>query len=214
MALSPKNPSPRLEKRPSVSGSAAQEVSGLPERGRDESGEEDDERPMSSFLPQVNVKNSGLRDLMSLRVWRNHVLWRAGVSVLKGERISTNHRIFFPDHRGNSFRVTQLCVRSAFRHPIKLATLSCARGDPLWQRHPRLDYRLRHGFSNRGTHQPSGDDSHCALRTLPSRSSNNIRLLSARRRRTRWSHPPRSHGQETRIRNSQRWLLDRPRRGG
>lgn len=85
------NPSPQLEKRPSASRSAVQEVSGLPERGRDEKGDEDDVRPMSSFLPQVNVKNDGLRDLMSVRVWRNNVLWRAGVSALKGpEHISTN----------------------------------------------------------------------------------------------------------------------------
>lgn len=86
MALPPGNPSPQLEKRPSASRSAVQEVSAFPERANDEKGEEDDARPMSSFLPQVDVKG-GLHDLTSVRLWRNNVIWRAGVSVLKGERI-------------------------------------------------------------------------------------------------------------------------------
>jgi len=76
MALPPENPSSQLEKRPSVSKSAVKETSGLPEGEHDERGEEDDARPMSSFLPQVN---GGLRDLKSVRVWRNHVIWRAGI---------------------------------------------------------------------------------------------------------------------------------------
>lgn len=84
MALPPQNPSPQLEKRQSASRSAVPEISGDGEKG-----EEDDARPMSSFLPQVNVKNGALRDLMSVHVWRNRVLWRAGVSVPKGERVST-----------------------------------------------------------------------------------------------------------------------------
>lgn len=36
-------------------------------------------RPMSSFLPQVNAKNTGMRDLTSVRAWRNPVLWKAGI---------------------------------------------------------------------------------------------------------------------------------------
>jgi len=34
---------------------------------------------MSSFLPQVNAKNGVMHDLTSVRVWRNRVLWRAGI---------------------------------------------------------------------------------------------------------------------------------------
>ena len=217
MALPPGNPTPQLGKRQSASRSAVQEASGLPaERGRGEKGEDsDDARPMSSFLPQVNVKNDGLRDLTSIRVWRNHVIWRAGVSELFSKP-STFPLLtpIFPDHRGNSFRVTELCVWSTFRHALHLATLSCTGGDPLRQRHPGINHRLCHGFSNGGTHQPDGDNSHCALWALSPRSSDNLRLLPARRGCSRWIHPPRSPRQEIRIRDSQRWLLDRSRRRG
>ncbi|KAF9788490.1 aquaporin-like protein [Thelephora terrestris] len=79
MALPPDSPSQQLEKRPNASKSVVQETSTIPERGQGGEGESDDARPMSSFLPQVNVTNTGLRDIMSVRVWRNHVLWRAGI---------------------------------------------------------------------------------------------------------------------------------------
>ena len=80
MSLQKKDPSQRLEKRPSIPGAAIRETSANSDGGRDEGAEVDDARPMSSFLPQVNVKNRGIRDLLSVRVWRNHVIWRAGVS--------------------------------------------------------------------------------------------------------------------------------------
>ena len=95
MALPPDSPSQQLEKRPNASKSAVQETSTVPERGHNGDGD-DDARPLSSFLPQVNVRNSGLRDITSIRVWRNHVLWRAGVSVLNSEHISAieSHLLF------------------------------------------------------------------------------------------------------------------------
>ena len=83
MALPPKNSSHHLEKRAGTTRPAAQENSASSEEGREDREEEDDARPMSSFLPQVNVKDSGLRDLTSIRVWRNHILWRAGVGFLQ-----------------------------------------------------------------------------------------------------------------------------------
>jgi hypothetical protein len=52
----------------------------------------DDARPMASFMPEVNVEDS-LGDLMSVRLWRNHVMWRAGASVLKSDRISAAYRV-------------------------------------------------------------------------------------------------------------------------
>jgi len=36
-------------------------------------------RPMASFMPPANVECGGLSGLMSGRVWRNHVIWRAGI---------------------------------------------------------------------------------------------------------------------------------------
>lgn len=63
--------------------------------GREDKGEEDDMRPMASFLPQVNVENSGLRDLTSVRMWRNHVLWRAGVSFLQSGLTPANRHTIF-----------------------------------------------------------------------------------------------------------------------
>lgn len=56
-----------------------------PLRGlRDDYGgkEEDDWRPMASFLPTVDAVHGNLHDLMSARVWRNRVIWRAGVSAV------------------------------------------------------------------------------------------------------------------------------------
>jgi len=41
-------------------------------------GENDDARPMASLMPQVNVRGS-LNDLVSVRVWRNNMMWRAGI---------------------------------------------------------------------------------------------------------------------------------------
>ena len=53
--------------------------------------ENDDARPMASFMPQ----EGSLDDLLSLRVWRSHVMWRAGASVLKSECIFADQRICF-----------------------------------------------------------------------------------------------------------------------
>ena len=96
MSSPPENSSRQPGQRLNVSRAAAQQTPlASPETGRDEKPGEDDARPMSSLMPQVNVHGSSLHDLMSARVWRNHVIWRAGVSVLKIERISVK-QCFFP----------------------------------------------------------------------------------------------------------------------
>ena len=82
MTLPPESSSHQLEKRVGVPKTVVQETSVSPERGRDENEEEDELRPMASFMPSVSVERDGLRDLMSIRVWRNHIIWRAGVSLM------------------------------------------------------------------------------------------------------------------------------------
>ena len=214
MALPQKNSSQHLEKRTGTSRSAAQEISASSEGGREGRGEEDDVRPMSSFLPQVNVKNSGLQDLTSARVWRNHILWRAGVSFPQSGRKLSLIAIRFPGHRRNSFWSSEFHIWSVCRDAINLAAVSSPCGDTLWQHNHRINPRLRHGPSDRCAHQPNGDDSNCTLRALPSCPVNNICFLSTRGRCAGRKHPPRGFGQKTRIRDSQRRLLDRPRGGG
>jgi len=78
--------SQQLENKPSVST--------FQETLRSHNEGSDGVRPMASLMPQVNIDGS-LDDLMLLRVWQNHVIWRAGVSVLTSEHISTDHRICF-----------------------------------------------------------------------------------------------------------------------
>lgn len=60
---------------------AVQEISAPPEGDGDEKGEEHELRPMASFMPAVNAERGFWHDLTSLRVWRNHIIWRAGVSL-------------------------------------------------------------------------------------------------------------------------------------
>jgi len=48
----------------------------------DEKRGEDDMRPMVSFMPPVDAEHGSFHDLVSARMWRNHVIWRAGVSVV------------------------------------------------------------------------------------------------------------------------------------
>lgn len=43
---------------------------------------EDSVRPMTNLMPHVNVEHGNLHDLMSAQAWRNHVIWRAGVSTV------------------------------------------------------------------------------------------------------------------------------------
>jgi len=47
----------------------------------DEKGGEDDMCPMVSLMPPVNPEHGSFHDLVSARMWGNHVIWRAGVSV-------------------------------------------------------------------------------------------------------------------------------------
>ena len=81
MTLPPSSSSRRLEEKGSISKTAVQETSVSPERGNDEKEGEDDLRPMASFMPPANVECGGLSGLMSGRAWRNHIIWRAGVSL-------------------------------------------------------------------------------------------------------------------------------------
>ena len=96
MALPLNDFSQKLEKNPST---VVQLTSANPKRGsrrgRGGEGEEDDMHPLSSFLPQANAEDGGLHDLLSARMWRNHVLWRAGVGNLENQlRNSVNQFIF------------------------------------------------------------------------------------------------------------------------
>ena len=82
MALPLPSSSRQLEERGSISKVAVQETSASPEKESDEKGEEEEElRPMASFMPPVSDKHRGLGGLMSTHVWRNHIIWRAGVSL-------------------------------------------------------------------------------------------------------------------------------------
>ena len=82
------HPPRRPVKEPSLS-KIAFGTSVFPERGHGEEQEGEDERPMVSLMPQVNTKGSGsLGDLASARVWRDHIVWRAGASILKTDHIS------------------------------------------------------------------------------------------------------------------------------
>lgn len=218
MTLPPVNSQQQLGKRRSISRTVVLETLTFPERGRDEKGEEGDVHPTENLVPQVNVKGpSGLCDLMSGRMWRNLEVWRAGVSVLKSERPSTNYRVLylFLDHGGYCFRVPEFLVRFASLGAIEMATLSRTRGDTHWQHNPRITHNIRHGFNDRRTHQLHSDNGHRIFRALPSGSSNNLHLLSTLGRRTRWNSCPRSLRQKFGIRDSQCRLLDRtPRRSG
>ena len=100
MALPPASSSRRLEGGRNVSKTAAQETPASPQGGNDEKGEEDDVRPMASFIPPVDVERSILHGLMSTHVWGNHILWRAGVSLVsqsleQRKHISFNRRTWF-----------------------------------------------------------------------------------------------------------------------
>lgn len=59
--------------------------------------EGDDMFPMASFMPPVNAARGSLYDLTSPNVWRNHIIWRAGVSsvaISQARAISLhNHRV-------------------------------------------------------------------------------------------------------------------------
>lgn len=172
---------------------------------------------MASFMPPVSDKHRGLGGLMSAHVWRNHIIWRAGVS-LASQSLSANANTspssayLVSDHRRCSFRAAELHIRFFGRNTIDLATRSSTCGDTLRQRDPYIVSRFRHGSSNRRTHQPAGDNGHRALGTLSSCPSNNIHLLSARWRCARRSSPSRSSGEKVGVRDPQRRLLDRPRR--
>ena len=56
-------------------------LGGSPESEGNEKGD-DDMRPLASFMPSAKVEHGSLHDLMSARVWRNHAIWRAGVSAV------------------------------------------------------------------------------------------------------------------------------------
>ena len=77
MASQPENPPYQLEERRSVS-----KVVSIQEDQPSPEGRGEDERPLSSFIPPAGTKSSGLRDLTSVRAWRNHIIWRAGVRLL------------------------------------------------------------------------------------------------------------------------------------
>ena len=78
MTLPLPSSSSQLDGRRNTSKTAVQETLASPER--DEKEGEDDLRPMASFMPPVDVERRGLSGLMSAHVWRNHIIWRAGVS--------------------------------------------------------------------------------------------------------------------------------------
>jgi hypothetical protein len=196
-----------MERRLSVPATIVLETLELPDRGYDEKSVEDDACPVAGPRPQVNTEGSGSWcDLKSARAWRNQVVWRAGVSILKSEGTLTNYRILhlFPDNRGCGLRVSELLVRFACRNAYDVATPSRTRGDSRRQHDPRITHHLRHSFDDRRAHQLNGDDGRCIFRALPSRSGNNLRLLSTRGRCARWDSPQRSLRKKIGIRDSQR----------
>jgi len=54
---------------------------GSPAEVLEEKSGEDDMHPMVSLMPPVNVEHGSFHDLVSARMWGNHVIWRAGVSI-------------------------------------------------------------------------------------------------------------------------------------
>ena len=82
------HPHRRPEKEPSLS-KIAFGASVFPEGGHSEEQEGDDEFPMVSLMPQVNSNGSGgLGDLALARAWCDHIVWKAGASILKTDHIS------------------------------------------------------------------------------------------------------------------------------
>ena len=142
------------------------------------------------------------------------VTWRrlvCGATILYGERGQVfskpitfpllNYRPShsFPGYRVGSFRVTELRIRLAGRNAIDMATGSCTRGGTIRQHDPLINHPLRHGFCDRRTHQPNGDNGHRIFRTLSSSPSGNLPHLPTRWRRDRRRPPSRSSRQKTRI---------------
>ncbi|KAF9648337.1 aquaporin-like protein [Thelephora ganbajun] len=70
----------QLEKRPSIASRTVpiQETSPFPD-GRSNGREEDDMRPMASFMPDSDSGRPNFRDLTSAHAWRNRVIWKAGI---------------------------------------------------------------------------------------------------------------------------------------
>ena len=189
---------------------------GSPEDILEEKRGEDDMRPMVSLMPPVNVEHGSFHDLMSARMWGNHVIWRAGVSVVTISNANmppkeSSHP--FSDHRGCSFRVAELYIWPLGRDTIDLATRSGTRRDTHWQHARCVVYHLRYGRGDRCTHQLNSDDGHRILRTLSSRASSDLHLLPTLRGRTRREYSSRGSGENARVQNPQWWLLDRSRRG-
>ena len=96
MAFSLTSPRGQLEVG-SVSKVGIHEVLTSPvRRERDERREGEDVRPMTSFMPEATERGL-LHELTSARAWGNHVIWRAGVSLMSGSLEGKGERIF-PNH--------------------------------------------------------------------------------------------------------------------
>ena len=64
---------------------------GSPEEVENEKRGEDDMRPLASLMPPVNIEHGNFHDLVSARMWQNHMIWRAGVGAVAVS--STNARL-------------------------------------------------------------------------------------------------------------------------
>lgn len=157
--------SPQLDSsRLSIPATVILEALAFPERGYNEKRAENDLLSSASPGPQLNLKSSGAWfDLMSARAWRNHVVWRAGVSFLKVGRASDNYKLLriFSGHRGCSLRVSEFLVRFVCRNAHSVAARGRTRGDTGRQHGPRISHHLRHGFDDRRTHQFVDHNGHC-----------------------------------------------------
>jgi len=167
--------------------------------------------PIASFMPPASTEHGTLHDLMSARAWGNHIIWRAGVSAVAIHRcVSLKEPSgFVPDHRGRSFRVAERYNWLNGRNAIDLAARSDTCRDSHRQHDRNLVPHLRNGYGDRWTYQPNGDDGHRILRTLSSSARYHLHFLSTRRGGNRREPPSRISGQKIRVRNPQRWLLDR-----
>ena len=66
-------------------GGTPDEVVGDEKRG------EDDIPPMGDLVPPVNAQHGSFHDLLSARMWRNRMVWRAGVSVVAISSVTARH---------------------------------------------------------------------------------------------------------------------------
>ena len=79
MTLPLVNSSRQLEKRPRTFRTGGKKALVL---GGERDGKGEGVRPLLSFMPPVDSEHFSLPDLVTASAWRNHIIWRAGVSPM------------------------------------------------------------------------------------------------------------------------------------